>query len=77
MLVKLSAVKVDDIHQLIRNENTMIKWVCSAKLCEKIPMSDLITCMGISSIEDVIRYNRLRCFGHLQRMDEKNGPERS
>ena len=27
--------------------------------------------MGISSIEDVIRYNRLRWFGHLQRVDKE------
>ena len=40
-------------------------------------MSDLRTRIGISSIEDIIIYHRLRWFGHLQRMDEKNGPERS
>ena len=34
-------------------------------------MSDLRTLMGISSIEDVIRENRFRWFGHLQRMGEK------
>ena len=34
-------------------------------------MSDLRTRMGISNVEDTIRYNRLRWFGHLQRMDEE------
>ena len=34
MLVK---VKVEDIHQLARNNNTMIKWICSPKLSEEIP----------------------------------------
>ena len=29
----------------------------------------------ISSIEDAINYNRLRLFGHLQRMMKLNGPE--
>ena len=62
------AVKVDVIHRLVRNDNTMIRWICSAKLCEKIAMPDLRTRMGILSIEDVIIYNRLRWFGHLQRM---------
>ena len=38
-------------------------------------MSDLRTCMGISSIEDVIRYNRLLVWSS-QHMDEKKGPER-
>ena len=51
----LNDVKVDDIHQLARNDNAMVRWICSAKLCKKIPMSDLRTLMGISSIEDVIR----------------------
>ena len=71
------AVKVDDIHCLIKNDNAMVRWICSAKLCQKIPMPDLRTCMGITSIEDVIRYKRLRWFGQLQCMDEKNGQERS
>ena len=65
------AVKIDDIHRIVRNDNAMVTWICSAKLCEKIPLSDLRTRMGISSIEDIIRYNRFRCFGHLQRMDEE------
>ena len=62
------AFKVDDIHRLVRNDNTMIRWICSPKLCEKIAIPDLRTRMGILSIEDVIIYNRLRWFGHLQRM---------
>ena len=31
------AIKVDDIHRLVRNDNAMIRWICSAKLSEKIP----------------------------------------
>ena len=38
-------------------------------------MSDLRTRMGISSIEDVIRYNCLCWFGHLQHMDEEKWPK--
>ena len=34
-------------------------------------MSDLRTCMSISSIEDVISYNRLCWFGLLINMDEE------
>ena len=34
-------------------------------------MSDLRPRKGISSIGDIIRYNRFRWFDHLQRMDEK------
>ena len=34
-------------------------------------MSDLGTRMGISSIADIIRYNRLCWFAHLKCMDEE------
>ena len=39
-------------------------------------MSDLGIRMGISSIEDRIRYNRLRWFGHLLCMDEEKWPRK-
>ena len=29
------AFKVDDIHQLARIKNAMVRWICSVKLCEK------------------------------------------
>ena len=54
----------------------MVRWICSAKLYEKIVMSELRTQMGISSIEDIIRYNRLRWFGHLQCIDEEKSPRK-
>ena len=39
-------------------------------------MSALRTRTGISDIEDVIRCNRLRWFGHLKRMDEEKWPRK-
>ena len=75
MLVKLGSLKVDDIHRLVRNDNAMLGWICSTKLCKKIPISDLRTRMSVSSIED-IRYNRFHWFGHLQRMDEEKWPRK-
>ena len=66
------AVRVDDIDRLVRNDNAMVR--CKKK--KKKPSSDLRTRMDISSIEDVIRYNRLRWFGHLQRMDEEKWPRK-
>ena len=33
--------KVEDINQIKRNDSMMIRWLCSAKLVEKIPMSEL------------------------------------
>ena len=59
--LKVWAVKVDDIHWLVRNDNTI----------KKITMPDLRTYMGISSIKYVIRCNCLYWFGYLQYMDEE------
>ena len=39
-------------------------------------MSDLRTHMGISSIEDTIRYNPIHWFRLLQQMDEDKWPEK-
>lgn len=50
---KTWAVKAD-IHDWSELTNTMIRWIISAKVCERIPMSDLGNHMGISSIEDTI-----------------------
>ena len=36
-----SAVKVDYIHQLVRSDSAMVRWICSTKLRRKIPMYDL------------------------------------
>ena len=68
------AAKVDDIHQLIRNDNPMVRWICPTKLCEK--MSDQRTYKDISSIEDVIKYNHLCWFGNLHHMDEEKWPRK-
>ena len=69
-------VEVDEIYQLVKNDNAMVRQFCLDKLCGKIPMSDLETCMGISGIKDVIRYNRIYLFDHLQRMDEEKWPRK-
>ena len=39
-------------------------------------MSDLRTPMGISSFEDVIRYNHFRWFGHLHLMGKEKCPRK-
>ena len=70
------ALKGDEIHQLVRNNNAMLRWICYAKLFEKIILSDLRTCMVISSIKDVIRYNHLHWFRHLHCVDEEKWPRK-
>ena len=66
------ALKTDDVHRIKRNDNMMIRWICSAKLADKIPMLNLRTRLGLHSIDDTLRYNRLRWYGHLKRMKIDN-----
>ena len=68
MQVKLGPLK-HEIHRLDRNDKATLRWIYSTKSCGK--MSDPRTHMGISSIEVVIRYNRLCWSGHLQCIDEE------
>ena len=65
------ALKIEDLHRLERNENSMIRWICSVKLSERRPTKELRNMLGICDVASQIRYNRLRWFGHLERMADK------
>ena len=69
-------VKSEDINRLIRSDNAMVRWICSVKLSDRKSMKELRNMVGISEVEDVVRYNRLRWFGHTQRMEEENWPRK-
>ena len=63
------ALKIEDVNHIKRNDNMMICWICSSKLADKIPMLNLRSRLGLHSIDDTLRYNRLPWYGHLKRMD--------
>ena len=65
------AVTVDDCSRLVRNDNAMVRWICSARLTDRVPMAQLRKRLGIPSIEDLLSQSRLRWFGHVQRMPEE------
>lgn len=65
------ALKVEDLHRLERNENSMIRWICSVKLSDRNPTKELRQMLGICDIASQVQYNRLRWFGHLERMGDK------
>ena len=54
----------------------MIRWICSSKLADRDPLNELRSRLGLSSIENVLRWNRLRWFGHLQRMNVNSWPRK-
>ena len=64
------AMTSDDLSRLIRNDNWMVRWICSKKLSDRCTVSDLHSKLNIISLAETIRRGRLRWFGHLMRMDE-------
>ena len=68
------ALKNEDLHRLERNENSMIRWICSVKLCDRKSMKELRRMLGLCNIASQMRCNRLRWFGHLERMELNSWP---
>ena len=54
----------------------MIRWICSAKLRDKVPSEELKSRLGLGSIENALRRGRLRWYGHVQRMDPDTWPRK-
>ena len=54
----------------------MIRWICSAKLRDKVPSEELRSRLGLCSIENVLRCGCLRWYGHVQRMDPDTYPRK-
>ena len=65
-----------EVSRLNRNDMMMIRWICSAKLRDKVPSEELRSRLGLCSIENVLRYGRLRWYGHVQRMDPGTYPRK-
>jgi hypothetical protein len=66
----------EDTNRLIRNDNSMIRWICSVKLAERKPMNTLRSMLNIPPLPEVCRSNRLRWFGHLERMEPERWPRK-
>ena len=66
----------EDVTRLERNDMMMIRWICSAKLTDKIPSNELRDRMGLCSIQEILKCGRLRWYGHLQRMDPDMWPRK-
>ena len=61
------AATQEDVSRLNRND-MMIRWICSAKLREKVPSEELRSRLGLGYIENALRCGCLRWYGHVQRM---------
>ena len=63
------APNVNDLLKLQRNDRAMIRWTCNVRLKDHISSDSLLRKLGINNIQTLLRYNRLRWFGHVVRND--------
>ena len=70
------AVTTDDTKRLERTDNAMVRWICSTKITDRTPMSELRLRLGIPSLVDILRRGRLRWFGHVKRLEESQWQKR-
>ena len=66
----------EDCNRLTRNDNSMVRWICSAKLADRRPTKELQKLLGISTLSEVCRSNRLRWYGHLERKEPNDWPRK-
>ena len=57
---------VNDLLKLQRNDRAMIRWTCNVRLKDHISSDSLLRKLGINNIQTLLRYNRLRWFGHVR-----------
>jgi hypothetical protein len=66
------AMKVEDMNRLQRVENIMVRWMCSVSLKKRIETEELRNRLGIASVDAVVRRERLRWFGHVERKSDND-----
>ena len=42
------------VKQLVIADGGMIRWICGVPLKDRIPTTDLLLCLGLSSISDML-----------------------
>ena len=64
------ATKVEDIRKMQRSEMRMLRWMAGVSLIERKSNECVRSMLAINAIAEVMRRNRLRWFGHVERRDE-------
>ena len=50
-----------------RNDRVKVQWIFNVRLKDRISSDSLLTKLDINNIKTLLRYNRLRWFGHVWR----------
>ena len=61
------AIKKYHAQKMIVAEMCMLRWMCGNTRRDKVRNEDIRTKIGVPSIEEKMRENRLRWSGHVQR----------
>jgi len=51
-------------------EMKTVRWICCKRLWDKVASVELRDRLGIESVRSILQRNRLRWFGHLQRIED-------
>src|SRR5664279_5045026 len=62
-------MKVEDMHRQERAERMMVRHMCGVSLKDRKSSEELRQWLEIDNVAGVIRRNRLRWFGHVERKD--------
>ena len=63
------AMKMSEEVKVERNDMRMIRWICGARLSERIPSEELRRRLGLEDIKLVLKRRRLRWYGHVERRE--------
>ena len=61
------AANACDLQRLLRNDRTMIRWICGIKPEDEISSASLLLKLGIEDVAMVLQTRHLRWYGHVQR----------
>ena len=64
------AMTAEQSGRLERTEMRMVRWMCGVSLRDRVPSAELRERMGIESVSDAVKRNRLRWLGHVLQKDD-------
>ena len=64
------AMTAEQSGRLERTEMRMVRWMCGVSLRDRVPSAELRERMGIESVSDAMKQNRLRWLGHVLQKDD-------
>ena len=64
------SMKADTLNRLRHNDRAMIRWICNVRAKDEVSSDSKLTKLGIRDLDVVLRTNRIRWFGHVERSTE-------